>query len=216
VYGAIENHKLPWEWDASKPLERVLSACCRFQKESRPSIDSILQELMRVTVDADIVTLRQGEGVVKDIVGRDISINAVQVLPDPWNEQQAPLMPGLPQTVSQNVFPQQPGGGSPAPSTYQPTQLQGTLPSSFHGMSTSVGAGVPGEIGPSSRAQITQSDRLMLGQGQILSQPGGPPPGQPQPPLGAFTEPMTLSAPQLEQIRHLIAGECLNERWRTC
>jgi len=42
---AIEKRQSPWPWDRSKPLERILSACCAIDQESRPSIDSVLRQL---------------------------------------------------------------------------------------------------------------------------------------------------------------------------
>src|SRR5258708_33427258 len=45
VITAVEKRRSPWEWDKTVPLERILSACCNLQQESRPSMDTILQEL---------------------------------------------------------------------------------------------------------------------------------------------------------------------------
>jgi len=45
VITAIDNGQSPWPWDQGIPLHRILSACCSLDQESRPSIESVLQEL---------------------------------------------------------------------------------------------------------------------------------------------------------------------------
>ena len=56
MFIAIEKRESPWSWDGSKPLERILSACCQIDQESRPSIDNVLREL-RLLVSKPTTTI---------------------------------------------------------------------------------------------------------------------------------------------------------------